>query len=163
MSRGIVAGMVMALLSSLLLHCGGRESSGGAGRDAGGGAADATVTTVVGNACSTAADCPGMSCLTTFMRSCMGPGQPHTWSTEFPGGYCGPAPDPTTWRPVTGCPAGTMQWSIYVRCDGIPFRFCARVCASDRDCRTSEGYRCHPEVGVCAPPAFQAPVEDGGV
>jgi hypothetical protein len=162
MSALPIARIVVALaLGAALLDCGGREppvTSADAGRDA----PEATVTTVVGLACASADDCPAMGCLRVVERECAGPVRPHTWRVEFPGGYCGPTPVVASGTLAAPCPDGSLPWTAFVGCDGIPFRFCARRCATDADCRTAEGYRCQRDFGACAPPAFLSEADDAG-
>jgi len=149
-ARRLVA---LAMLATLV-GCGGRgATTTDAGRDAPW-LPDVPVSTVVGNACRTTDDCPAMSCLTRFDRACAGPVRPHTWHSEFPGGYCGPAPDVDAGTLATACPAGSTMVTVFIGCDGVPFRWCGRRCATDADCRVAEGYRCHQDLGVCAPPDF---------
>ncbi len=157
-----IATLALAMLAlAMLVDCGGRERASGG--DSGPARDVASVTTVAGNACRTAADCPAMVCLGAFERSCLGPVRPHTWSAVFPGGYCGPMPDLATGSLLGDCPSGTFRWTAFVGCDGVPFRFCARRCAGDSDCRVAEGYRCHPELFGCAPPSFLSSPDDGGM
>ncbi|MDO9020388.1 MAG: hypothetical protein Q8S73_06705 [Deltaproteobacteria bacterium] len=157
-----VARILVALaLGAPLLDCSGRETPGSA-TDAGTDAPEAAAATVVGHACASSDDCPAMGCLRVLERECAGPGRPHTWRVEFPGGYCGPTPVLASGTLVAPCPAGSLTWTAFVGCDGIPFRFCARRCASDADCRTAEGYRCQRDLGACAPPAFLSEADDAG-
>lgn len=104
-----------------------------------------------------------MSCLAAFERACAGPVRAHTWSAEFPGGYCGPAPDVGAGTLASPCPAGSTMVTSFVGCDGIPFRWCGRHCGGDADCRAADGYRCHRDFRVCAPPAFAGEPDDAGM
>lgn len=125
-------------------------------------ATDAPVDTAIGRACVGDEGCAGLRCYTTVTRMCNGPIRPHEWRAEFPGGWCNPAIDLATGNIAAGCPAGTQTYTIFVGCDGIPFRYCGRNCARDQDCRVAEGYRCHPELNLCVPPVFAPEVSDGG-
>ena len=118
--------------------------------------------TRVGNACGGDGDCAGLVCATRFDRMCNGPIRPHAWGFEFPGGWCQPAVDLARGDIPGGCPAGSRTLTVITGCDGIPFRFCTRPCASDRDCRASEGYRCNLEALLCYPPALVTEDPDAG-
>ncbi|MFO0648240.1 MAG: hypothetical protein U0326_18520 [Polyangiales bacterium] len=118
--------------------------------------------TRVGNASGGDGDCAGLVCATRFDRMCNGPIRPHAWGFEFPGGWCQPAVDLARGDIPGGCPAGSRTLTVITGCDGIPFRFCTRPCASDRDCRASEGYRCNLEALLCYPPALVTEEPDAG-
>lgn len=148
------------LASELLVGCAGRNSSNAdaaTSRDA-----TVTVDTAVGRPCVGDEACAGLRCYTTVTRMCNGPVRPHEWRVDFPGGWCNPAIDLAAGNIAGGCPAGTQTYTIFVGCDGIPFRYCARTCARDADCRAAEGYRCHAELNLCVPPAFVPSDVDGG-
>ena len=153
------------VLSLSLAACGSSRSSGsdsGAPRDA---VAD-VAPTLVGAACRGDDDCAGLRCATRFERMCSGPVRPHTWTFDFPGGWCNPAIDLARGDIPGGCPAGSTTMTAFVGCDGVPFRFCTRPRATHADCRAAEGYRCNRESMLCMPPAL-APEEpepgtDGG-
>ena len=155
--------MVFALY---LAACGTRSASSpdaAAARDA---VVDVAPTRV-GAACAGDGDCDGLVCATRFERMCAGPIRPHTWSFDFPGGWCQPPVDLARGDIPGGCPAGSSTITAFVGCDGVPFRFCAPRCARDADCRVAEGYRCNTESMLCYPPALVTPDEsdagaDGG-
>ncbi len=120
-------------------------------------AVDAPATRL-GASCAGDDACDGLRCATRFERSCNGPIRPHQWTFEFPGGWCHPPVDLARGDVLGGCPAGTDNITLITGCDGVPFRFCTVHCASDRDCREAEGYRCNLEALLCYPPAL---VSDG--
>jgi hypothetical protein len=140
---------------------------GGAPVDAGGGPVDSGGTTVtdgavdltdgaiptrmgaVGAACASDADCTepaGGVC-----QSVVGSGR---FSYEFPGGYCSAMC--TAGSGSSECGAGADCFAVGF--GGFGFAFCAKVCRSDSDCRTAEGYTCQaPPIGggstrYCLPP-----------
>lgn len=147
-------------LTLSLAACGGSRD---AGRDAGApdAAADAAPARV-GAACLGDGDCAGLRCATRFERMCSGPVRPHSWSFEFPGGWCNPALDIGRGEISGGCPAGSSTHTVFTACDGVPFRFCTRPCATDADCRVAEGYRCNSEAMQCLPPALVPAEPDAG-
>ena len=148
-------------LSLSIAACGGSRS---ATRDAGTRDAGADVApSLVGAPCRADDDCAALRCATHFERVCAGPIRPHTWSIDFPGGWCNPALDLARGDIPGGCPAGTTTLTVGTGCDGVPFRFCTRSCASDADCRAAEGYRCNREAMLCYPPALVSEEPDAGV
>ena len=148
------------VLSLSLAACGSSRSSGsdsGAPRDA---VAD-VAPTLVGAACRGDDDCAGLRCATRFERMCSGPVRPHTWTFDFPGGWCNPAIDLARGDIPGGCPAGSTTMTAFVGCDGVPYRYCAPPCARDADCRAAEGYRCL-EGMFCVPPMYAPTPDDAG-
>lgn len=97
----------------------------------------------IGDACASNADCRAISgtaeCMT---RNRLG-------TTTFPGGYCSQRCG------SAACPAGSVCLREFL--DG----YCVRPCASDTECRASEGYECRaPSRGTledaaaaCLPPS----------
>ncbi|MBK7399899.1 MAG: hypothetical protein IPJ34_27510 [Myxococcales bacterium] len=122
----------------------------------------ALVPTVVGKACASDGACEGLTCVTKVHRDCAGPIRPHPFDLEFPGGYCNPLLVPEKGDIPSGCPAGSTTYTLLAGCDGIPFRFCGKLCHTDGDCRLAEGYHCQPELGLCVPPALYSPPVDAG-
>lgn len=103
----------------------------------------------VGAACASDADCTepaGGVCQTV-----VGGGR---FSYEFPGGYCSAMC--TAGSGSSECGVGADCFSVGF--GGFGFAFCAKVCLSDSDCRTAEGYTCQaPPIGggttrYCLPP-----------
>lgn len=160
LARALSVALPLALAFALDA-CGTRNNNGSPDATARDVAPDAPPTRV-GLACAGDADCPGLTCVTRFERMCQGPIRPHTWSMDFPGGVCHPPVDLARGDIPGGCPAGTRTITAYVGCDGIPVRLCARVCASDADCRAAEGYRCNGEAMLCYPPALVVEEPDAG-
>lgn len=158
----LAAALLGALLGALALDaCGGRDTPAPA-PDAARDVAPDAPPTAAGLACGGDGDCAGLVCLTRLQRMCNGPIRPHTWSWEFPGGSCNPPVDLARGDIPGGCPSGTSTITAFVGCDGVPFRFCARRCASDADCRAAEGYRCNLEATLCYPPALVTEAPDAG-
>lgn len=165
--RGALAGTVAPVRTTLawglslsIAACGGSRR---AGSDAGSRDAVADVApTLVGAACRGDDECGGLRCAARFERMCAGPVRAHTWSIDFPGGWCNPAIDLARGDIPGGCPAGSSTVSAFVGCDGVPFRFCTRRCETDADCRAAEGYRCNRESMLCMPPALVPEEPDAG-
>ncbi|HEX5058502.1 MAG TPA: sialidase family protein, partial [Kofleriaceae bacterium] len=66
-------------------------------------------------------------------------------SPKLPGGYC-----------ASTCGTGEACDGTCV--DSRDGELCAKSCASDRDCRSDEGYVCDPQWHACLVPNFAAPV-----
>lgn len=145
--------MSLSVLAALAACRDRGASAGDGGADAG---ADVAATTPVGAACAGDGECGGGACVRSVERACEGPVRPHAWRLEFPGGYCTRAG-----FDAVECPAGAAPHGVVTGCDGLRYRFCARRCASDAECRVSDGYACERESGQCLPPAL-APPRDGG-
>jgi hypothetical protein len=155
--------LAVALSGALALDaCGGRNPPAPADAAAARDLAPDLPPTAVGRACSADAECAGLVCVTRLQRMCLGPIRPHTWSWEFPGGWCHPPIDLNRGVVPGGCPPGSSNLTVLVGCDGIPFRFCTRPCAADVDCRAAEGYRCNRESSLCYPPALVTEEPDAG-
>ncbi len=144
-----------------LTACGSRQSSGDGGpgsgthadgaapgSEAGGGP---TGDGTIGSACTSNADCtevPGAMCWQNI------------GNTPAPGGYCALScyQDPNGGSPPVDCgPHAVCDMSQMSGSTTITFAACLRICTSDADCRTAEGYHCGMMVfgsGYCIPPGF---------
>lgn len=160
--HGFVMRCAATLLTLLLAACAGRGNAADAGPDVFADRAPDAPPTAVGRACTGDGDCAGLRCTTVVERMCAGPVRPHVWRGEFPGGWCGPATDLATGEIPGGCPSGSVRHTVFVGCDGVPYRYCAPPCARDADCRAAEGYRCQVEGMFCVPPMYATPPDDAG-
>jgi hypothetical protein len=163
--------LVALALPLAVVGCGLRHGTGSGTDEAPAGSTTTATTTTataaalpatLGMACKGDDDCgDGLRCVTTFTQDCNGPGAPHVFTLEFPGGSCTATRVRAPYTTKVTCPAGAALVSVIMACDGQMLDFCARPCAADADCRAAEGYRCEGG-SECMPPALVSGGVDAG-
>jgi hypothetical protein len=130
---------------------GGSSGSGGGSSGNGGASGGGSGGGEIGDPCSSTADCtavPGAECWTTI-------GGGPVPSVTFPGGFCSKACDTQSEEKECGEIAGCSSVGSSGGGVSATLTMCSPPCASDAECRQSEGYKCFqiiPGFGVCTPP-----------